>query len=98
MAFAPMTSAGIAGVTGDDAGAASGLVNTAHQLGSTLGIAVLVAVAAHAGNGSTGADALADRVGAALTGGTSLLALALVVVLACILPATTVGAWPRRRP
>ena len=37
LAFAPMTSAGIARVTAKDAGAASGLVNTAHQLGSSLG-------------------------------------------------------------
>jgi EmrB/QacA subfamily drug resistance transporter len=87
MAFAPMTSAGIAGVTGEDAGAASGLVNTAHQLGSTLGIAILVAVAATAGDGApTRVQALADRVGAALTGGAGLLALALLVVLAFILP------------
>jgi EmrB/QacA subfamily drug resistance transporter len=87
MAFAPMTSAGIAGVTGDDAGAASGLVNTAHQLGSTLGIAILVAGAATAGDSApTRVEALADRVGAALTGGAGLLALALAVVLAFILP------------
>jgi MFS family permease len=36
LAFAPMTSAGLAGVNGSDAGAASGLINTFHQLGSAL--------------------------------------------------------------
>lgn len=46
IAFGPMTAAGIAGARVEDAGAASGLVNTAHQLGSTLGIAILTAVAA----------------------------------------------------
>lgn len=50
LAFAPLTSAGIAGVTARDAGAASGLVNTAHQLGSALGLGILVAVAASAGS------------------------------------------------
>ena len=44
LAFAPLTSAGIAGSTPADAGAASGLVNTAHQLGSALGLGILVAV------------------------------------------------------
>lgn len=33
LAFAPMTSAGIARVGADDAGAASGMVNTFHQVG-----------------------------------------------------------------
>ena len=33
LAFAPLTSFGIAGVPAEDAGAATGLVNTAHQLG-----------------------------------------------------------------
>jgi len=37
LAFAPLTTFGIAAVRGEDAGAASGLVNTAHQLGMALG-------------------------------------------------------------
>ncbi len=44
LGFAPLTAAGIAGVTAKDAGAASGLVNTSHQLGSALGVGVLVAL------------------------------------------------------
>jgi hypothetical protein len=39
LAFAPMTSAGIAGVGAGDAGAASGMVNTFHQVGMALGLA-----------------------------------------------------------
>ncbi|MFT3847718.1 MAG: MFS transporter [Propionivibrio sp.] len=40
--LAPLTMAGVAGVEGRNAGAASGLVNVAHQLGASLGLAVLV--------------------------------------------------------
>ena len=36
-AFTPLTTAGMAGVADRDAGAASGLVNVAQQLGGTLG-------------------------------------------------------------
>ena len=59
LAFAPLTNAGIAGVAPADAGAASGLVNTAHQLGMALGLAVLSAVAVRAGAGPDGPDAVA---------------------------------------
>ena len=68
-----------------DAGAASGLVDAAHQLGGSLGLGILVTVSAAAG--STTLDAahlLADRVATALAAGTGMLALALVVVLALI--------------
>ena len=86
LAFAPLTNAGIAGVAPADAGAASGLVNTAHQLGTALGLAVLSAVALRAGAGSGGPTAVAEHVRAALTGGSVLLAIALVVVLALVVP------------
>ena len=39
-ALGPLTAAGIAGVQPHDAGAASGVVNTAHQLGGSLGLGV----------------------------------------------------------
>jgi EmrB/QacA subfamily drug resistance transporter len=42
--LAPLTVAGVAGVEGRNAGVASGLVNVAHQLGASLGLAVLVVV------------------------------------------------------
>lgn len=86
-AFAPLTNAGIADVEPADAGAASGLLNTAHQLGMALGLGILVAVSANAGSGTDGAAAVAERAGAALTGGSVILAAALVVVLAVIVPA-----------
>ncbi|SDF08374.1 drug resistance transporter, EmrB/QacA subfamily [Blastococcus fimeti] len=87
LVFAPLTSAGIAGVAPQDAGAASGLLNTAHQLGMALGLAVLSAVSLGAGTGLDGPAAVAERVGAALTGSSVLLAVALVVVLAFLIPA-----------
>jgi hypothetical protein len=88
LAFAPLTSAGLAGVPAGDAGAASGLVNTAHQLGMALGLGVLVAVSARAGSDLDGPAAVAEHVRAALTGSTVLLAAALVVILAVIVPAS----------
>ncbi|QSE94994.1 MFS transporter [Rhodococcus pseudokoreensis] len=87
LAFGPLTRAGIAGVDPADAGAASGLVNTAHQLGMALGLGVLVAISANVGGTLDGPAAVTDHVGAALTGSTILLLLALVVVLTVIVPA-----------
>jgi len=87
LAFAPLTNAGIAGVAPADAGAASGLVNTAHQLGMALGLAVLSAVALRAGTGAGGPEAVAEHVRAALTGGSVILALTLLIVVLVIVPA-----------
>ncbi|QKE85146.1 MFS transporter [Arthrobacter sp. NEB 688] len=80
LAFAPLTSFGIAGARTEDAGAASGLVNTAHQLGTAAGLAVLVAASASATD-------LAVRVSSAFTWGIGFLAAALVVTVAVIVPA-----------
>jgi EmrB/QacA subfamily drug resistance transporter len=77
--FGPITAAGLAGASPEDAGAASGLVNTAHQLGSTLGVAVLTSVA-------VSAPSLADRVTRAYTGGVVMLALGLVSAVVLIAP------------
>ena len=99
MAFTPLTTAGIAGVATADAGAASGLINAAQQLGGSLGISILVTVfasalrsaTAHPAPGASGAavprDALAHAVSTSVTGSAVLLTLALVVVLATVLPA-----------
>jgi hypothetical protein len=85
LAFAPMTSAGLADVDAHDAGAASGLINTFHQLGSSLGLGILATIgAAAAPAGASGAAGLVDRVSGALTAAAALLAVALVVVLALI--------------
>lgn len=87
LAFAPLTSMGIAGVAAEDAGAASGLVNTFHQLGSSLGIGILVT--ASAGAVGTGSAGIASQVSAALTAGSVMLGLCLLSCLVAALPART---------
>jgi hypothetical protein len=67
LTFVPITLLGTGGVTGDDAGLASGLFNTAQQLGGSLGLAILSTLAASQTSnllaGHTGpADILAARV------------------------------------
>jgi EmrB/QacA subfamily drug resistance transporter len=44
-AFVPLTIASVAGVENQEAGLASGLINTSQQVGGALGLAILVAVA-----------------------------------------------------
>jgi hypothetical protein len=96
-ALAPLTGAAISGVSAEDAGAASGVVNAAQQLGVSLGLSVLVTVAASAGGAGAGAGPapglhldgaaraeLAHAVSAALTGSTVLLALGLAVIAAAV--------------
>jgi EmrB/QacA subfamily drug resistance transporter len=101
-ALAPLTAAGIAGVEPADAGAASGVVNAAQQLGVSLGISILVTVAAAAGGaderavsgvpleGAARAE-LAHAVATALTGSAVLLALGLAVVAATVHPSRPAG-------
>ncbi|MDA8296648.1 MAG: MFS transporter [Actinomycetota bacterium] len=48
VSFVSLTTASLAGVAPDDAGAASGLINVSQQLGGALGVAVLVTVFAAA--------------------------------------------------
>jgi len=104
-ALAPLTAAGIAGVDRVDAGAASGVVNAAQQLGVSLGVSVLVTVVAAAGGATSGRlptiglaldgsarAELAQAVATALTGSAVLLALGLAVVVVAVRrpsPATT---------
>jgi Na+/melibiose symporter-like transporter len=87
--LAPLTVAGIAGVGEDDAGAASGVVNAVQQLGSSLGLSLLVTIfAAIVGPSAPTPDLLTQGIGTAMAAGAVMLALALVAVVALI-------AWPR---
>lgn len=81
MTLSPLTAAGVAGVPAQDAGAASGIVNVAHQLGNSLGLASLVAISAFGARHLAGAALLAHRVTVALGGAAAMLALALLLVL-----------------
>jgi hypothetical protein len=44
LAFGPLTASGIAGVGTSQAGAASGVVNSVHQLGGALGMSLVLAL------------------------------------------------------
>jgi EmrB/QacA subfamily drug resistance transporter len=83
--LAPLTVAAVAGVTGEDAGAASGVVNVAHQLGSSLGLAVLVVVfASSAPAASAAGNDLAHRIGSTFQASTLMLVLALLLAVGFI--------------
>jgi EmrB/QacA subfamily drug resistance transporter len=97
-AFTPLTTAGVAGVASEDAGAASGLVNVAHQLGGSLGLGVLVTVFASAqapahvrelASASPRPLGLAHAISTSLMAGTAMLALALGVVVLLLRPPRT---------
>ncbi|HEX8977915.1 MAG TPA: MFS transporter [Solirubrobacteraceae bacterium] len=66
LTFVPITLLGTSGVKGEDAGLASGLFNTAQQVGGSLGLAILASLAASQTSGllhaSAGANQLAARV------------------------------------
>ncbi len=61
LAFVPLTSASLAGVRPENAGAASGLVNVMQQMGGALGLAVLVSVFGSAGRVVAGQSAASAR-------------------------------------
>ena len=84
LAFAPLTSVAMLGVPTAEAGAASGLVNAAHQLGGSLGLAGMVSVfAAAAGPGANGLAAGTDAV---LHVAALLLTIGLVVIATVVVP------------
>ncbi|HEV7485615.1 MAG TPA: MFS transporter [Thermoanaerobaculia bacterium] len=86
--LSPLTASGIAGVAAEDAGAAAGLVNVAHQIGGSLGLGILVVVFTAAGSVVLhGKALLAHRVATALAAGSGMLALAAVLVFLVIVRA-----------
>ena len=100
LCLGPLTQAGVARVGSSEAGAAAGAVNTAHQLGGTLGLALQVAVFAGSGPHLSRAElpaVLAHRIAACMAVGSGLLFSALLVVWLFILmpqPVTPVSSNP----
>lgn len=88
MAFQPLTAMGLAGVAPQDSGAASGLVNVAHQSGASLGLAVLVTVFNGSGSAAPPSDsAFAHAISDTMVGSVLFVAAALIVTLLCMAPA-----------
>jgi EmrB/QacA subfamily drug resistance transporter len=80
--LAPLTVSAVQGVASEDAGAASGVVNVAHQLGNSLGLSILVVVFSLGGAVELGATAaLAQHISHALTASVFMLSGALALVL-----------------
>ncbi|MBB6734141.1 MFS transporter [Cohnella sp. CBP 2801] len=87
MIFQPFTTLGLSGVEAKDAGAASGLVNVAHQTGASLGLAVLIAVFEAANRQSTpSGTSFAHAISVAIMGSAVFLTASLVAVLILLLP------------
>ena len=83
-----LTSAGMADVAPEDSGAASGVVSTAVQVGSALGLSILLALAA--GLAPIGSEShsnnVAHQANVALAGGAGLCALAFLSVVIWVRP------------
>jgi EmrB/QacA subfamily drug resistance transporter len=79
LAFPAIMTLAMAGVTPEDSGLASGLVNTTQQVGAAVGLAVLATVAANHTGAATDPASLVDGYTAAFTVATGLVLAALAV-------------------
>jgi predicted MFS family arabinose efflux permease len=84
LVFAPLFAAVLAGVPAADAGAASGVLNTAQQIGNALGVTVVGLVFFGTLGERTGREAYADALGHVTA--TLLVLLGVTLVLAATLP------------
>ena len=91
-ALGPLTASGIANLAVEDAGAASGLVNAAHQLGSSLGLSVQIAGAVVGSGTLTGVGLLSHRVENAMATAAAMIVLALVIAFRTVPGARSSGA------
>jgi hypothetical protein len=82
-----LTSAGVAGVAPEDAGAASGLVTMHVQLGQPLFLSILITIASLVPVAGLAANQIiAHQANAAIFGGGVLCLIALAIVLIFVLP------------
>lgn len=89
LVLGPLTVAGVAGVSNRYQGTASGIVNVAHQLGGTLGLAVLVVVFSSVQHSQADpAELLSQRIAASTQGAAIMVLGALAVALTLIIPGT----------
>lgn len=85
LGLAPLTVAGVAGIDGEDHGAASGVINVFHQLGGSVGLGILVVVFAHATSSSAAPlELVSARIGAANAGAATMSLLGLLVCVAAL--------------
>ncbi|MDO8212944.1 MFS transporter [Conexibacter sp. CPCC 206217] len=87
--FVPLTITAVAGVTHDEAGLASGLINTAQQVGGALGLAVLSSIAnskisSSLGSGTAMPDALTDGFKLAFLVGAGFAVIGVVIALVAV--------------
>ncbi|MDX6692383.1 MAG: hypothetical protein QOG15_3840 [Solirubrobacteraceae bacterium] len=100
-AFVPVTIGAVSGVSEDDSGLASGLINTAQQVGGALGLSVLVAVSTSVTTNQRDLADLTDGFQAAFLTGAGIAVLGIVAALTLIRTADSqalVGADPAALP
>jgi EmrB/QacA subfamily drug resistance transporter len=90
-ALSPLIASGMVGVSPNDAGAASGLVNAAHQLGSSLGLGLQIAMSVVGAGALTGKMLLTHRIGNAMS------CAAIMVVAALLVTFVTIRHLPARK-